>query len=181
MVINSPSHIGVPKEQLVKIRNMNPFKTYNSFAELAAVNNTQPYPCVTRNSQLASLIQDYDRIVKNLESTEQLISTAAQTAQPEVQAELIRPKTKYETELLKAKQKILDELQTTPPDDFDRSILSAASDKTKTDLTPLLANTHANTQPKPETPKQQPQQPAQPPPAPPVPAVESDPAPTVSQ
>ena len=152
---------------------MQPYRIFNSFTELAAANSgvqRSTYP--TRNSQIAALIQDYDRIVKNLESTEHLISTAAQTAQPEVQAELIRPKTKYETELLKAKQKIVDELQTTAPDDFDRNILSAASEKTKSDLTAILAGGAAPQQP------QQPQ-PNTPPPAPPVPSVETDPAPTV--
>ena len=127
---------------------MHPYRIYNSFAELAAangvfvVNNTAARSTTVRtnNSELAALIQDYDRIVRNLESTESLIATAAQTAQPEVQAELIRPKTKYETELLKAKQKIVDALQTTSVDDFDRSILSAASQKTKSDLTQILAN-----------------------------------------
>jgi hypothetical protein len=162
---------------------MHPYKIYNSFAELALANSAPARSLCTRthNSELAALIQDYDRIVKNLESTEQLILTAAQTAQPEVQAELIRPKTKYETELLKAKQKIVDALQMTSVDDFDRSILSAASQRTKTDLTPLLANMPVEPE-QPPVPESAPIPETTPPPATPpapTPPPEQDPAPNI--
>ena len=140
--------------RFVRSRTMHPYKVYSSFTELALANGarTRYTSVTTHNSEIAALIQDYDRIVKNLESTEQLIQTASSTAQPEVQAELIRPKTKYETELLKAKQKVVDALQTTSVDDFDRSILAAASQRTKTDLTPILANMPAAEQPAPQQP-----------------------------
>ena len=165
----------------VQLGTMHPYKIYNNFAELALANGaSKRYISVsTNNSEIAALIQDYDRIVKNLESTEQLIQTASATAQPEVQAELIRPKTKYETELLKAKQKVIDALQTTSVDDFDRNILSAASERTKADLTPILANVPA------EQPAERPPTPPAPdvppaPAAPPIPTPPSpDPAPTV--
>jgi hypothetical protein len=128
---------------------MSQYKVYNSFNELRAANSSPSSTAYldgrfasirpTRNSSIADLIQNYDRIVKNLQSTEQLMTTASETAQPEVQAELVKPKNKYETELLKAKQKIVDELSVSSMDEFDRSILASASEKTKVDLTPLLA------------------------------------------
>jgi hypothetical protein len=149
--------------------------TFNSFQELAA---SQSVGCAnvlsTYNSQIAELIQDYDRVVKNLESTQQLVDSATQTTPPEVQAELVKPKTKYEVELLKAKQKILDTIQTTSPDDFDRSILAASTERTKADLTGLLAGAQsqqpvAQPAPAPLAPVPVPNQPA-----PPLPTVDSD-------